>query len=61
MIFFSNASGSTLFEPAQRAAIIDFVQKGGGIGGNHGAVDMGAASATWDWWDGGETRSSARR
>ena len=54
VIFFSNASGSTLFEPAERAAIIDFVQKGGGIGANHGAVDMGAASVTWDWWDGTE-------
>ena len=54
VFFFSNATGSTLFEPAERAAIIDFVQKGGGIGANHGAVDMGAASVTWDWWDGAE-------
>ena len=52
VIFFSNTSGSSLFDAPQRQAIIDFVQKGGGIGGNHNATDMGAASVTWDWWDG---------
>jgi hypothetical protein len=43
-----------LWDEAQRAAIIRFVQKGGGIAANHNATDMGAGAVSWDWWDGGE-------
>jgi hypothetical protein len=43
-----------LWDEAQRAAIIRFVQKGGGIAANHNATDMGAGVVSWDWWDGGE-------
>jgi plastocyanin len=42
-----------LWNADQRAAIIRFVQAGGGIAANHNATDMGALSASWDWWDGG--------
>jgi hypothetical protein len=43
-----------LWDAAQRAAIIRFVQKGGGIAANHNATDMGAGVVSWDWWDGGQ-------
>jgi Trehalose utilisation len=43
-----------LWDAAQRAAIIRFVQRGGGIAANHNATDMGAGRVSWDWWDGGE-------
>ena len=42
-----------LWAPEQRAAIIRFVQNGGGIAANHNATDMGAGVVSWDWWDGG--------
>jgi plastocyanin len=42
-----------LWNADQRAAIIRFVQGGGGIAANHNATDMGANTVTWDWWDGG--------
>jgi Trehalose utilisation/Glucose / Sorbosone dehydrogenase len=62
VIFLFNASdywSGTGGEPGQlwnadeEAAIIDFVQSGGGIVANHNATDIGAGEVTWDWWDGG--------
>jgi Trehalose utilisation len=61
-LLFFNASASwagggkpgPLWDEAQRAAIIRFVRKGGGIAANHNATDMGAGVVSWDWWDGGE-------
>lgn len=61
-LLFFNASSSwagggkpgPLFGEAERAAIMRFVQKGGGIAANHNATDMGAGVVSWDWWDGGE-------
>src|SRR5918998_1873224 len=38
----SSSNGSPLWNPAQREAIIRYVQAGGGIAGNHNATDMGA-------------------
>jgi trehalose utilization protein len=43
-----------LWNERERAAIIRFVQRGGGIAANHNATDMGAGVVTWDWWDGGQ-------
>lgn len=59
-IFLFNASSrqqgakadNVLWDDAQRAAIVQFVNNGGGIAANHNSVDMGHASTTWDWWDG---------
>jgi len=42
-----------LWNADQRAAIIRFVQQGGGIAANHNATDMAAGAVSWDWWDGG--------
>ena len=42
-----------LWDEAQRAAIIRWVQAGGGIAANHNATDMGAGVVSWNWWDGG--------
>jgi PKD repeat protein/plastocyanin len=42
-----------LWDENQRAAIIRFVQGGGGIAANHNATDMGAGVVSWDWWDNG--------
>ncbi len=42
-----------LWNADQRAAIIRYVQGGGGIAANHNATDMGAGVVSWDWWDGG--------
>jgi plastocyanin len=42
-----------LWNADQRAAIIRFVQGGGGIAANHNATDMAAGVVSWDWWDGG--------
>jgi hypothetical protein len=61
-LLFFNASSSwagggklgPLWDEGERAAIIRFVQKGGGIAANHNATDMGAGVVSWDWWDGGE-------
>ncbi|WP_028059976.1 ThuA domain-containing protein [Candidatus Solirubrobacter pratensis] len=61
-LLFFNASSSwagggkvgPLWDEPERAAIIRFVQKGGGIAANHNATDMGAGVVSWDWWDGGE-------
>jgi hypothetical protein len=63
-VYFMNASSKwaggnasqrqgVLFGGDERAAIIDFVNNGGGIAANHNAVDMGAGQVTWPWWDGG--------
>ncbi len=43
-----------LWDAAQRQAIIQFVQQGGGIAANHNASDMAAGVVSWDWWDGAE-------
>jgi Trehalose utilisation len=61
-LLFLNASASwagggkpgPLWDDEQRAAIIRYVQNGGGIAANHNATDMGAGVVSWDWWDGGE-------
>lgn len=61
-LLFFNASASwagggkpgPLWDEQQRAAIIRYVQDGGGIAANHNATDMGAGVVSWDWWDGGE-------
>jgi plastocyanin len=42
-----------LWNADQRAAIIRYVQGGGGIAANHNATDMAAGQVSWDWWDGG--------
>jgi hypothetical protein len=60
-LLFLNASASwagggkpgPLWDGAQRAAIIRYVQNGGGVAANHNATDMGAGRVSWDWWDGG--------
>jgi hypothetical protein len=60
-LLFFNASSSwagggkpgPLFGERERAAIIRYVQRGGGIAANHNATDMGAGVVSWDWWDGG--------
>ncbi len=60
-ILFFNTSASwagggrpgPLWDAAQRQAIIQFVQQGGGVVANHNATDMGAGVVSWDWWDGG--------
>jgi plastocyanin len=48
----SSGPPGPLWNDAQRAAIISYVQGGGGIAGVHNATDMGTGQATWDWWDG---------
>ena len=47
-----------LWSDAQKAAIIKYVQNGGGIGGVHNATDMGTQQQTWDWWDGNSPNSA---
>jgi type 1 glutamine amidotransferase len=62
-IYFMNASSKwgggnasqragVLLGDDQRDAIVDFVNRGGGVAANHNAVDMGAGQVTWSWWDG---------
>ncbi len=46
-----------LWADAQKAAIIKYVQNGGGIAGVHNATDMGTTAQTWDWWDGNNGNS----
>ncbi|MBE2317690.1 PKD domain-containing protein [Solirubrobacter sp. CPCC 204708] len=46
-----------LWSDAQKAAIIKYVQNGGGIAGVHNATDMGTTVETWDWWDGNNGNS----
>jgi plastocyanin len=61
-IFLFNASSAhagggrpgPLWTDAQKAAIIRFIQAGGGIAANHNATDMSAGAVTWDWWDGND-------
>src|ERR1700742_154796 len=60
-ILFFNASWSwaggsrpgPLLNEAQRAAVISYVQNGGGTPAIHNSTDMGAGQSVWDWWDGG--------
>ncbi len=47
-----------LWSDAQKAAIMQYVQNGGGIGGVHNATDMGTQQQTWDWWDGNSPNSA---
>ncbi len=53
--YFSGAGGTPgqLWNASEEAAIIDFVQNGGGVAAVHNMVDAGAGQTTWDWWDGG--------
>ena len=46
-----------LWDDAQKAAIIKYVQNGGGIAGVHNATDMGTTAETWNWWDGNNGNS----
>jgi len=46
-----------LWSDAQKAAIIRYVQNGGGIAGVHNATDMGTTAETWNWWDGNNGNS----
>ena len=46
-----------LWSDAQKAAIIKYVQNGGGIAGVHNATDMGTTAETWNWWDGNNANS----
>ena len=50
--FTQPALAGQLWDPAEEAAIIGFVQNGGGISAVHNATDMGVGLPTWDWWDG---------
>ena len=47
-----------LWDAAAKAAIIKYVQNGGGISGVHNATDMGTQQLTWDWWDGNSPNSA---
>ena len=42
-----------LLNDAQKNAVIDYVQNGGGIAAIHNSTDIGAGVSVWDWWDGG--------
>jgi hypothetical protein len=44
--------GPLLNDP-QKAALMQYVQNGGGIAAIHNATDIGAGASVWDWWDGG--------
>ena len=44
----------------RRAAIIKYVQNGGGIAGVHNATDMGTGATSWDWWDGNNAQLGRR-
>ena len=46
-----------LWRDAEKAAIIKYVQNGGGIAGVHNATDMGTTAETWNWWDGNNGNS----
>ena len=46
-----------LWNDAQKASIIKYVQNGGGIAGVHNATDMGTTAETWNWWDGNNGNS----
>ena len=58
--YFSGTGGTPgqLWSAEEEAAIIDFVQNGGGIAANHNATDMGAGQTTWNWWDGNNPNSA---
>jgi hypothetical protein len=47
-----------LWADDQKAAIMKYVQNGGGIAGVHNATDMGTQQQTWDWWDGNSPNSA---
>ncbi len=53
----SSGPPGPLWNDAQRAAIVKYVQNGGGIAGIHNATDMGTGQTTWDWWDGNNPNS----
>ena len=59
IVLLNSSSGppAVLWDAAQRAAIIKYVQNGGGIAGIHNATDMGTTATTWDWWDGNNGNS----
>src|SRR4051812_13244824 len=59
IVLLNSSSGppGPLWDTAQRAAIIKYVQNGGGIAGIHNATDMGPTATTWDWWDGNNANS----
>ena len=47
-----------LWDAAAKAAIIKYMQNGGGIAAVHNATDMGTQQQTWDWWDGNSPNSA---
>jgi hypothetical protein len=47
-----------LWDAPARAAIIKYMQNGGGIAAVHNASDMGTQQQTWDWWDGNSPNSA---
>src|SRR4051812_12425261 len=53
----SSGPPGPLWDANARAAIIKYVQNGGGIAGIHNATDMGTLATTWDWWDGNNANS----
>ena len=58
--YFSGTGGTPgqLWTADEEAAIIDFVQSGGGIAALHNSTDMGAGVTTWDWWDANNANSA---
>ena len=46
-----------LWDANAKAAIIKYIQNGGGIAGVHNATDQGTSQPTWDWWDGNSPNS----
>jgi regulation of enolase protein 1 (concanavalin A-like superfamily)/plastocyanin len=54
----SSGPPGPLWSDPQRAAIISYVQNGGGIAGVHNATDMGTGQTTWDWWDANNANSA---
>ena len=58
--YFSGTGGTPgqLWTADEEAAIIDFVQNGGGIAALHNSTDMGAGVTTWDWWDANNANSA---
>ncbi|WP_170179090.1 OmpL47-type beta-barrel domain-containing protein [Solirubrobacter pauli] len=57
ILLLNASSNGVLWNDAQKAAIIKFVQNGGGIAGVHNATDMGTSQESWNWWDGNNGNS----